>query len=63
MLTRAHRGFALQHLGKGDVELWRPTLEPSLLWARSIIQHRTLRQLQAFSAVVARVFAHGATLR
>ncbi|XP_025047189.1 interleukin-23 subunit alpha [Alligator sinensis] len=59
----AQLSHLLQRPGEGDAELWRPTLEPSLIWARGIIQHRTLRQLQAFSAVIARVFAHGATLR
>ncbi|XP_019369827.1 PREDICTED: interleukin-23 subunit alpha, partial [Gavialis gangeticus] len=53
----------LQRPGEGDAEQWGSTPEPSRLWERGIVQHRTLRQLQAFSAMVARVFTHGATLR
>ncbi|XP_019409832.1 PREDICTED: interleukin-23 subunit alpha, partial [Crocodylus porosus] len=52
----------LKRPGEGDAERWGATPQTSLLWERNIVQHRTLRQLQAFSAVVARVFAHGATL-
>ncbi|XP_004700608.1 interleukin-23 subunit alpha [Echinops telfairi] len=37
-----------------------PSPSPSLPWQRSLLRLKILRNLQAFVAVVARVFAHGA---
>ncbi|XP_075759498.1 interleukin-23 subunit alpha [Pelodiscus sinensis] len=42
-----------------------PTIPPqqSQPWERPLLQHRILQQLRSFSAVMARVFAHGAATR
>uniref|UniRef100_A0A8C8RUV3 Interleukin-23 subunit alpha n=1 Tax=Pelusios castaneus TaxID=367368 RepID=A0A8C8RUV3_9SAUR len=37
-----------------------PSLQESQPWERPLLQHRILRQLRSFSAVMARVFAHSA---
>ncbi|XP_015742544.1 interleukin-23 subunit alpha [Coturnix japonica] len=40
-----------------------PPPPPTDLWARPLLQHNTLERLRSFTAVMSRVFTHGASTR
>ncbi|XP_006859654.1 PREDICTED: interleukin-23 subunit alpha [Chrysochloris asiatica] len=56
--------LVLSHLLQPEGHHWEtqltPSLSPTLPWQRHLLRLKILRNLQAFVAVAARVFAHGA---